>query len=63
MAAIVLWAVAAVALWSVAEYRKPVARARALIAAGQRGPNAELVALNRTSTGLVLRGLASAAPC
>jgi hypothetical protein len=62
VAAIVLWAVAAVAIsLSVVEYRKPVVRARALIAAGQPGPNAELVALNRTATGLVLRGLASAA--
>jgi hypothetical protein len=62
LAAIALWAVAAVAIsWSVVEYRKPVAQARALVAAGQRGPSAELVALNRTTTGLLLRSLASVA--
>jgi hypothetical protein len=62
IAAIVLWVVAAVTIsWSVVEYRKPVARARALAAAGQHGPDTELVALNRTTTGLLLRGLASVA--
>jgi hypothetical protein len=62
LAAIVLWALAAVAIsWSVIEYRKPVERARALVAADQSGPNAELVALNRTAAGLALRVLASVA--
>jgi hypothetical protein len=60
--AIVLWAIATVAvLRSFVEYAKPVAKARALIASGEVGPNAELRALNTTSTGLLLRGLASIA--
>jgi hypothetical protein len=60
--AIVLWSIATAALLrSVVEYGKPVKKARELIASGLTGPNAELTALNRTSTGLMLRGLASAA--
>ena len=46
---------------AVAEYRKPAERARALIASGQTGPDAELAALNRTTTALLMRALASAA--
>jgi hypothetical protein len=62
IAAIVLWALATVALVrSFVEYAKPAQKARALLSSGQTGPNAELAALNRTSTGLLLRGLASAA--
>ena len=62
IAAIVLWVIATVALLrSFVEYAKPVAKARALVASGQTGPSAELTALNRTSTGLLLRALASAA--
>jgi hypothetical protein len=62
IAAIVLWSIAAVALLrSFVEYAKPVEKARALVASGQTGPNAELRALNRTSTGLLLRALASGA--
>jgi len=62
IAAIVLWAIAAVALWrSFVEYAKPVEKARGLIAAGETSPSAELTALNRSSTGLLLRALASAA--
>jgi hypothetical protein len=62
IAAIVLWAIAAAAvLRSFVEYAKPVAKAKELIASGLTGPNDELTALNRTSTGLLLRGLASAA--
>jgi hypothetical protein len=62
IAAIVLWAIATIAvLRSFVEYAKPVAKARALVASGETGPNAELTALNRTPTGLLLRGLASAA--
>jgi hypothetical protein len=62
IAAIVLWAIATMALLrSFAEYTKPVESARALAASGQNDPSAELTALNRTSTGLVLRALASAA--
>jgi uncharacterized membrane protein len=60
--AIVLWVIATVLLLrSFAEYAKPVEKARALVASGESGPNAELAALNRTSTGLLLRALASAA--
>jgi hypothetical protein len=60
--AIVLWSVATVALLrSFVEYAKPVEKARALVASGQTGPSAELTTLNRTSTGLLLRALASAA--
>jgi uncharacterized membrane protein len=60
--AIVLWGIATVALLrSFVEYAKPVEKARALVASGQTGPNTELTALNRTSTGLLLRALASAA--
>jgi hypothetical protein len=62
IAAIVLWSIATVALLrSFVEYGKPVEKARALVASGQTGPNAELTALNRTSTGLLLRALASVA--
>jgi hypothetical protein len=62
IAAIVLWLIAALALLrSFAEYAKPVAKARALVAAGRSDPDMELRALNRTSTGLLLRALASAA--
>ena len=62
IAAIVLWVIAAAALWrSFTEYAKPVERARALIAAGETAPSAELTASNRVSTGLLLRVLASAA--
>jgi hypothetical protein len=62
IAAIVLWCIAALALSrSFVEYAKPVEKARALVAAGETSANAELTALNRTSTGLLLRALASAA--
>jgi hypothetical protein len=62
IAAIVLWAIATAAvLRSFVEYAKPIERARALIASGQTGPSDELTALNRTPTGLVLRGVASLA--
>ena len=60
--AIVLWAIATVAvLRSFLEYNKPVQKARELLASGLTGPSSELVALNRTLTGLLLRALASAA--
>ena len=60
--AIVLWSIATVALLrSFVEYAKPVEKARALASSGQTGSSAELTALNRTSTGLLLRVLASAA--
>ena len=62
IAAIILWCIATAAIVrAVAEYRKPAERARALIASGQAGPDAELAALNRTTTALLMRALASAA--
>lgn len=62
VAAIVLWCIAAVALWrSFVEFSRPVEKARALLAAGETSPSAELAALNRASTGLLLRVLASVA--
>jgi uncharacterized membrane protein len=61
IAAIVLWALAtAVLLRSFIEYEKPVRKARALVTAGRPETNTELTALNRSSTGLVLRAIASA---
>jgi hypothetical protein len=61
IAAIVLWSVATVALLrSFVEYAKPVEKAKALVASGEGGSSAELTALNRTSTGLLLRVVASA---
>ena len=62
IAAIVLWTIATLALArSFLEYAKPVHRARELVASGQNEPSEELAALNRTSTGLMLRALASTA--
>lgn len=60
--AVVLWAIATVALLrAFVESTKPAAKARALVASGESDRSAELAALNRTSTGLALRALASAA--
>ena len=62
------WIVAAIVLWFVAAgigqrtgkaYLVPVQKAQELNAAGQTGPNSELLALNRTSQGLMLQFLAS----
>jgi Predicted integral membrane protein (DUF2269) len=62
IAAILLWGLATAALLrSFLEYARTVAKARALAASGQTGASPELTALNRTSTGLALRALASAA--
>jgi hypothetical protein len=62
LAAIILWCIATAAIVrAVAEYRKPTEKARELIASGQTGPSDELAALNRSSTGLLLRALASLA--
>jgi uncharacterized membrane protein len=62
IAAIVLWAISTMALLrSFSEYEKPVREADALARAGATAPSAELTALNRTATGLVLRALASVA--
>ena len=60
--AIVLWILATIALMrSFVEYAKPVGLARTLVTSGRSGSSSELTALNRTSTGLLLRVLASAA--
>ncbi len=60
IAAIVLWiAAAAVGSRTGAEYTKPLTKARELASAGQTGPNAELLALNRTQRGLVLHSATS----
>jgi hypothetical protein len=62
IAAYVLWLVAAALLWrSFREFEKPARKAKALLATSRTGPDAELLALNRTSRGLVLRALASLA--
>ena len=62
------WIIAALVLWALSgaigkrtgdEYMKGTKRAKELHAAGQTGPNAELLALNRTQTGLVMQSLAS----
>jgi hypothetical protein len=46
---------------SFVEYTKPVRRAKALVASGRTEPSAELAALNKTPTGLLLRAVASTA--
>jgi len=62
IAAIVLWCIATIALVrSFGEYAKPVHKAEALLASAQTGASAELTALNRTTTGLLLRAAASGA--
>ena len=62
------WIVAALVLWVLStpigqrtgvEYTRGLTKAKELDAAGQTGPNAELLALNRTTRGVVLHGLAS----
>ena len=62
------WIVAAIVLWIVAAalgqranaaFAPPVKKAQELQAAGQTGPSAELLALNRTTRGLVLQVLVS----
>jgi uncharacterized membrane protein len=64
------WILAALVLWAIAggvggrtgkEYRKGMDKAQELEAAGETGPNAELLALNRTQSGVVLHAIASAA--
>ncbi len=63
-----LWIIAAIVLWVVAAavgqrtgvaYMQGMTKAQELQAAGQSGPNAELLALNRTQNGLVMHALAS----
>ena len=60
--AIVLWVVATAAvLRSFVEFRKPVAKARELLAAGRAGTSEELTALNRSATALLFRAVGSVA--
>jgi uncharacterized membrane protein len=63
------WIIAALVLWAIAgtvgqrtgvEYTKGMTKAKELEAAGQTGSSAELLALNRTSNGVVFHALASA---
>jgi hypothetical protein len=62
------WIVAALVLWVLSmpigqrtgvEYTRGMTKAKELRAAGQTGPSAELLVLNRTSAGVVLHSLAS----
>lgn len=62
------WIIAALVLWLIAgalgqrtnaAYAAGVKKAQELQAAGQTGPNAELLALNRTPNGLLLQALVS----
>jgi len=64
------WIIAALVLWAIAggvggktgkEYQKGMDKALELEAAGQTGPNAELLALNRTAQGVQLHAIASVA--
>jgi hypothetical protein len=60
IAALVLWAIAgAVGQRTGAAYMQGMTKAKELEAAGQRGANAELLALNRTSNGVLMHTLAS----
>jgi hypothetical protein len=63
------WIIAALVLWAAAaafgqrtgvEYTRGMTKAKELSAAGQTGSNGELLALNRTTNGVVLHFLASA---
>jgi uncharacterized membrane protein len=62
------WIIAAIVLWAAAgavggrtskEYLRGMNKAQELQAAGETGPNAELLALNRTSEGLMFHSLGS----
>ena len=62
------WIIAAIVLWAVAtglggrtgkEYLAGMKKAEELQAAGQTGPSAELLAINRTSRGLMLQSAAT----
>jgi uncharacterized membrane protein len=64
------WIVAALVLWAVSgaigqrtgvAYTRGMTKAKELEAAGQTGPSTELLAVNRTSAGVVLHSLASLA--
>jgi uncharacterized membrane protein len=63
------WIIAAIVLWVAAaaagsrtgnEYTKGMRKAQELEAAGRTGPDAELLALNRTSNGVLMHAAASA---
>jgi uncharacterized membrane protein len=62
------WIIAALVLWVIAavlgqrtgkEYMRGMTKAQELQAAGQSGPNAELLAVNRTQSGVMLHALVS----
>ncbi len=62
------WIIAAIVLWAVvgglgqrtgAAYMQGMTKAQELQAAGQTGPNAELLALNRTSSGVLFQAAAT----
>jgi hypothetical protein len=64
------WIIAAFVLWAIAgglgqrtgvAYMQGFNKAKELDAAGETGPNQELLALNRTSTGVLMHSLASVA--
>jgi uncharacterized membrane protein len=64
------WIIAALVLWAIAgglggrtgkAYMEGMTKAQELEAAGQTGPNAELLELNRTQTGLLLHTASSIA--
>jgi uncharacterized membrane protein len=64
------WIIAALVLWAIsselgrrtgAAYLQGMNRAKELDAAGEKGPNKGLLALNRTQTGLVLHALTTLA--
>jgi uncharacterized membrane protein len=60
IAALVLWVIAgALGQRTGAAYLQGLEKARELQQAGQTGPSAELLALNRTSTGVILHLLAT----
>ena len=61
VAAIVLWVIsAAIGRRTGVAYTQGMNRAQELQRAGQTGPSSELLALNRTSRGVVLHSLATA---
>ncbi len=64
------WVIGAIVLWAIAmgtggragtEYAKGMKKAEELQASGQSGPSAELLALNRTSAGLLMQALSTIA--
>jgi hypothetical protein len=60
VAALVLWVIAAaIGLRTGKAYGPSVKKAQELNASGQTGPSGELLALNRTSQGLMLQAIAS----